>query len=138
MGGHGALISFLKNPNKYKSVSAFAPIANPSECEWGKFAFKGYLGDDQESWKQYDASWLLKSFTPKEPCTILIDQGTDDEFLKKKQLLPDNFLKAYDESGDKSNVTVNLRYQEGYDHSYYFMATFMENHIAHHAAQLRK
>lgn len=132
MGGHGALICALKNPGQYKSVSAFAPICNPSVCPWGIKAFTGYLGEDKETWKAYDATCLVKNYNGP-PLDILIDQGKADDFLPQGQLLPDNFVAACTES--KTQVT--LRMQEGYDHSYYFMATFLEDHIAHHAKFLK-
>jgi len=133
MGGHGALISFLKNPNKYKSVSAFAPICNPVNCEWGKFAFNGYLGSNQDAWKEYDATCLMNSYVGKE-CTILIDQGSEDNFLKQNQLLPENFSEAVKLN---KSAKVDLRYQEGYDHSYYFIATFVREHLEFHAKFLK-
>ncbi|XP_045444576.1 S-formylglutathione hydrolase isoform X2 [Pipistrellus kuhlii] len=131
MGGHGALICALKNPGKYKSVSAFAPICNPVLCPWGKKAFSGYLGTDQSKWKAYDATHLVKSF-PGSQLDILIDQGKDDQFLSDGQLLPDNFIAACAEK----KTPVVFRLQEGYDHSYYFIATFITDHIRHHAKYL--
>nr|KAF6368331.1 esterase D [Myotis myotis] len=131
MGGHGALICALKNPGKYKSVSAFAPICNPVICPWGKKAFNGYLGADQSKWKAYDATHLVKSF-PGSQLDILIDQGKDDQFLSDGQLLPDNFIAACTEK----KIPVVFRLQEGYDHSYYFIATFITDHIRHHAKYL--
>jgi len=133
MGGHGALICFLKNPGQYKSVSAFAPICNPVECAWGQKAFKGYLGEgNQEAWKEYDACNLVKKYNGP-PVDILCDQGTADNFLPQGQLLPDNFIAACAEA----KVPVISRLQDGYDHSYYFMATFMGEHVAHHAKCLK-
>ncbi|XP_016054990.1 PREDICTED: S-formylglutathione hydrolase isoform X3 [Miniopterus natalensis] len=131
MGGHGALICALKNPGKYKSVSAFAPICNPVLCPWGKKAFSGYLGTDQSKWKAYDATHLVKSY-PGSQLDILIDQGKDDQFLSDGQLLPDNFIAACTEK----KIPVVFRLQEGYDHSYYFIATFITDHIRHHAKYL--
>ncbi|KAK1342189.1 hypothetical protein QTO34_016946 [Cnephaeus nilssonii] len=107
MGGHGALICALKNPGKYKSVSAFAPICNPVLCPWGKKAFSGYLGTDQSKWKAYDATHLVKSF-PGSQLDILIDQGKDDQFLSDGQLLPDNFIAACTEK----KIPVVFRLQE--------------------------
>lgn len=133
MGGHGALVSFLKNSNKYKSASAFAPICNPINCDWGKFAFNGYLGDNQEAWKEYDATCLVKKYSGK-ACKLLIDQGAEDNFLKQNQLLSDNIVEACKEN---AFVDVDLRYQAGYDHSYYFIATFIEDHIKFHAMHLK-
>jgi len=142
MGGHGALISFLRNPTRYKSVSAFSPICNPVNCRWGNKCFSGYLGPKEshwEEWKQYDATELMKAFsTNGGTVDILIDQGADDAFLRDgddehNQLLPDNLLAA---SQRVDGVTVDLRYQPGYDHSYYFIASFVEDHIAFHARHL--
>lgn len=131
MGGHGALTLALKNPDIYKSVSAFAPIAAPSQCPWGEKAFTGYLGTDREAWKQYDASELVKGASGKFENGILIDQGLSDNFLAT-QLHPDIFEAAAKEAGQP----VTLRKHEGYDHGYYFIATFMGDHIAHHARTL--
>jgi S-formylglutathione hydrolase len=132
MGGHGAIISFLKNPNKYRSVSAFAPISNPINCAWGQKAFTGYLGENQETWKEYDSCSLVKQYSG--PSTeILIDQGSDDNFLKQNQLNPDNLVKACQET---SLVRTNLRSQEGYDHSHYFISTFLGEHFQFHARHL--
>lgn len=109
MGGHGALTLFLKNPGMYKSVSAFAPIANPTKCPWGEKAFTGYFGDeDKEGWKKHDATELVKGWEG-ERLDILIDVGTGDNFYKQGQLLPENFEKAVQESGKKGLV---LRYQD--------------------------
>lgn len=132
MGGHGALISALKNPGMYRSVSAFAPICNPVNCPWGDKAFSGYLGSDRETWKSYDACELVKSYNGP-PLEFLIDQGKADNFYTVKQLLPENFVKAC----GQGRVPVVLRMQEDYDHSYYFIATFMEEHIRHHAKILK-
>ncbi|XP_036097715.1 LOW QUALITY PROTEIN: S-formylglutathione hydrolase-like [Molossus molossus] len=131
MGGHEALICALKNPGKYKSVSAFAPICNPVLCPWGKKAFSGYLGTDQSKWKAYDATHLVKAY-PGSQLDILIDQGKDDQFLSDGQLLPDNFIAACTEK----KIPVVFRLQEGYDHSYYFIATCITDHIRHHAKYL--
>ncbi|MGD1913622.1 MAG: S-formylglutathione hydrolase [Rivularia sp. (in: cyanobacteria)] len=130
MGGHGALICAIRNPQKYKSVSAFAPIAAPMQCAWGEKCLRGYLGENKENWREYDASELVKQFGFHSE--ILISQGSDDKFLQQQQLLPDIFEKACKEV----NQSLNLRYQEGYDHSYYFISTFMEEHIRHHAKAL--
>ena len=129
MGGHGALICALKNPSRYLSVSAFAPIVAPMRCPWGQKAFTNYLGDDEETWRAYDASELVLS--TQYNGMILIDQGTADKFLAN-QLLPEVFEQACAKAG----IGLNLRMQEGYDHSYYFIATFIEDHIRHHAAVL--
>jgi S-formylglutathione hydrolase len=131
MGGHGALICALKNPDAYKSVSAFAPICNPVNCGWGKGCFGAYLGDDTEQWKAYDATELVVSGA--RVTDILIDQGLADEFYDEKQLLPENFQKACDNAGQP----VTIRMQEGYDHSYHFIATFIGEHIAYHAKALK-
>lgn len=128
MGGHGALISSLRCPGLYKSVSAFAPISNPTQCPWGQKAFTGYLGDDQATWKEWDATELVKRYNGPE-INVLIDQGSDDEFLQKDQLLPQNLLAACQDS----RVICIYNEREGYDHSYFFIATFVEEHIAFHA-----
>lgn len=128
MGGHGALICALKNPQQYRSVSAFAPIVAPTQCAWGRKAFGAYLGADQAAWKAYDATELVRSNPLNAP--ILIDQGTIDPFLD--QLLPHLFQQACAEVGQ----TLILRMQPGYDHSYYFIATFIEDHLKHHAERL--
>lgn len=132
MGGHGALICALKNPGKYKSVSAFAPICNPINCPWGQKAFSGYLGPDKESWKEWDACELVRNYKGPSFSYILIDQGKDDNFLTQKQLLPENFIEACREVG----MEVVLRMQEGYDHGYCFVSTFLGEHIKHHATCL--
>ncbi|KAI9823937.1 MAG: hypothetical protein M1832_002255 [Thelocarpon impressellum] len=133
MGGHGALTIFLKNPGKYKSVSAFAPIANPVNCPWGEKAFRGYLGDDESKWREHDATELVKGWKGK--LDVLIDVGTADNFYKQKQLLPENFAEASKSAGvDEGGVRT--RYQPGYDHSYYTMATFADDHVQYHAERL--
>ena len=126
MGGHGALVCALKNPALYASVSAFSPITAPMRCPWGKKAFTHYLGADQESWRVYDASELILKSPFTQP--ILIDQGTADSFLET-QLMPEVFEEACATVGQ----SLTLRRQEGYDHGYYFIATFVEDHIRHHA-----
>lgn len=134
MGGHGALITALKNPGMYQSASAFAPICNPINCPWGVKAFSGYLGDNQETWKEYDASCLAQTYSgPK--LEILSDQGDADGFFTQKQLLPENLVEAC-----KGNASIELssRMQAGYDHSYYFIATFVEEHLRFHARHLLK
>jgi len=132
MGGHGALTLFLKNPGMFKSVSAFAPIANPVNCPWGEKAFKGYLGEDKEAWKKHDATELVNGW--KGGLDVLIDVGTGDNFYKQKQLLPENFAEAAKASGNDKGLV--LRYQEGYDHSYFFISTFATDHINHAAKYL--
>jgi S-formylglutathione hydrolase len=129
MGGHGALICALRNPRAYKSVSAFAPIAAPMRCPWGRNAFTRYLGSDEESWRRYDASELVAA--NRFPGTILIDQGGADQYLAE-QLLPERFAAAAMSAGQP----VDLRMQPGYDHGYYFIQTFIPDHLRHHAACL--
>jgi S-formylglutathione hydrolase len=129
MGGHGALTIHLKNPDLFKTVSAFAPIAAPMRCPWGNKAFSNYLGPDQEIWKQYDASELVR--TRGDGPMILIDQGLADGFLEQ-ELHPHHFEAACAEAGR----AVTLRRHEGYDHGYYFVASFIEDHLRHHAAEL--
>ncbi|TAE56530.1 MAG: S-formylglutathione hydrolase [Nostocales cyanobacterium] len=129
MGGHGALICAIRNPDIYKSVSAFAPIVAPMNCAWGEKAFSLYLGNNKESWCDYDASKLVEKLGYHRE--ILIDQGTADEFLNH-QLLPEQFIQVC----EKVNQPLNFRYQPGYDHSYYFIATFIGDHIRHHAQAL--
>ncbi|MGO1117763.1 S-formylglutathione hydrolase [Rhodovibrionaceae bacterium A322] len=126
MGGHGALTLHLKNPESYKSVSAFAPIVAPSQVPWGIKAFSGYLGDDKKTWEDYDATALVT----KKPSNahILIDQGSDDPFLHE-QLKPELFDQACKSAGQSCDV----RLQKGHDHSYFFIATFIEDHLNHHA-----
>lgn len=129
MGGHGALTLHFLNAGTFKSVSAFAPIVNPTQCDWGKKIFEGYLGS-VEAGKKYDACELVKTYTgPKVP--ILVDQGTADNFLQG-QLKPENFRLACGEAG----YPLVLRMQSGYDHSYYFISTFMKDHVEFHAANL--
>ncbi|NEQ39217.1 MAG: S-formylglutathione hydrolase [Okeania sp. SIO3I5] len=127
MGGHGALICALKNPEKYQSVSAFAPIAAPMRCPWGEKAFTNYLGTNQENWRDYDASELVLTAGYNRP--ILIDVGTADPFLAQKQLLPEVFENACKKVG----LPLTLRMEENYDHGYYFVASFIEDHIRYHA-----
>jgi len=128
MGGHGALICALKNPGQYRSVSAFAPISNPINCPWGQKAFTGYLGSNHEDWKAYDATELTKTYEGP-GLHIFIDQGTEDKFYKEKQLLVENLR-------DASKQPVELRLQDGYDHSYFFVSSFIEDHLKHHASFL--
>ncbi|KAK9435694.1 S-formylglutathione hydrolase [Metarhizium brunneum] len=131
MGGHGALTLFLKNPGKYKSVSAFAPICNPSQCPWGQKAFAGYLGDDKAEWAKHDATELVKRWKGNLNC--LIDVGTGDNFYNSGQLLPENFVEAVKGAGVDG---VNVRYHKAYDHSYFFISTFAEDHVRHAAKAL--
>lgn len=130
MGGHGALMIALRNPEKYLSMSAFAPIVAPSQVAWGEKAFTAYLGADREAWLEYDTVELVKRARIKRP--ILIDQGLEDNFLKD-QLKPELLEQVCIDH--KHPLTLNLR--AGYDHSYYFIASFIEQHMAFHAAQLR-
>ena len=130
MGGHGALTIALKNPEKYCSVSAFSPITHPTDCPWGQKAFTGYLGDDKSTWLEYDASLLMKKSVVKIP--TLVDQGTGDDFLVE-QLKPECLVAAAKEN----DFPLELRMQDGYDHSYYFMASFIEDHIKFHALYLK-
>lgn len=132
MGGHGALICALKQPEEYKSISAFAPICHPMECGWGKGCFSTYLGDDKQAWQSYDATALIQAGAKRN--TILIDQGTADEFYDEGQLLPEEFQAAC----NKSEQPLTLRMQEGYDHSYHFIASFIGEHIAFHAEALKR
>jgi len=128
MGGHGALICALKNPGFYQSVSAFSPICNPMQGPWGQKALSGYLGNDTTTWKDYDATELVKTYNGP-TLDILIDTGLDDQFLKDKQLLPENFEKA---AAGNPKVKLANRLQEGYDHSYYFISSFIQDHFTHH------
>ncbi|WP_115562870.1 S-formylglutathione hydrolase [Xanthomonas arboricola] len=130
MGGHGALTIALKNPGRYRSVSAFSPIVAPSQVPWGEKAFGQYLGDDRDNWKAYDATALIAQAQERLP--LLIDQGGADEFLE-------NQLKTglFEDAAKAAAYPVTVRMQPGYDHSYYFIASFIGEHIAHHAAALR-
>ena len=156
MGGHGALTIFLKNHFKYKSVSAFSPICNPINCPWGRKAFGGYLGKKEreknaslllfladfcfslllegpsvDAWKEYDATELARKYQgPKKE--IFVDQGTSDSFLRE-QLLPENLKKVVDAN---PSLDLTLKYREGYDHSYFYIATFVEEHVLFHAKHL--
>lgn len=130
MGGHGALICALKNSGMYRSVSAFSPINNPMACGWGEGCFGAYLGADQSTWKAYDATELIKAGAETLP--VLIDHGTDDEFLAD-QLYPENLQSACEEK----SFPITLRMQDGYDHSYHFIATFIGEHLQFHNKYLR-
>ncbi|MDQ3287845.1 MAG: S-formylglutathione hydrolase [Pseudomonadota bacterium] len=130
MGGHGALVIALKNPGRYRSVSAFSPIVAPSQVPWGEKAFAAYLGPDRETWREWDATELLPSARERLP--LLIDQGGDDEFLAA-QLRPELLQAACDKAGHP----LQLRMRAGYDHSYYFVASFIGEHLVHHARALR-
>jgi S-formylglutathione hydrolase len=129
MGGHGALTLGLRNPDIYKSISAFAPVSAPSQVPWGQKAFTGYLGPDREQWKAYDATEIVSRL--KDAASrphILIDQGLADQFLEKQ--LPQHIFEA---AAKKVGYPLTLRRHEGYDHSYYFISTFMEDHLRHHS-----
>lgn len=126
MGGHGALVIGLRNSEIFSSISAFSPIVNPTNCPWGKKALGGYLGSNEENWQEYDSCSLLEKKKVHKN-SILIDQGTSDEFFEE-QLLTENFEKAAKEAGQK----VNVNYRDGYDHSYYFINSFIEDHINFH------
>lgn len=132
MGGHGALICALKNPALYQSVSAFAPICNPINCPWGKKALGGFLGPDESTWKDYDATELVTKYDGP-PLELFIDQGSEDQFLKEKQLLPDNLKDA----ATKAQVPFVYKLRAGYDHSYFYIASFIGEHIAYHAKFLK-
>lgn len=134
MGGHGALTIGLKNPGTYRSLSAFAPIGNPVDCPWGRKAFSRYLGEDETRWREYDATLLAQSIgeaRPEHP--ILVDQGLADQFLEE-QLHPHRFEAACKARG----IALELRRHAGYDHGYYFISTFMEDHLRFHAGNLAR
>jgi S-formylglutathione hydrolase len=130
MGGHGALTIALRNPRAYASVSAFAPIASPMRCPWGEKALSRYLGPDRESWREYDTTELVRARGWKGP-PVLVDQGTSDPFLEN-QLKPQLLREAF----EAARAPLQLRLQDGYDHSYYFIATFMADHLRFHASHL--
>ncbi|MYM66834.1 S-formylglutathione hydrolase [Pseudoduganella sp. FT55W] len=127
MGGHGALTMALKRPDVFRTVSAFAPIAAPSKCPWGVKAFTGYLGEDKAEWAQYDASMLMAQSKTPFPAGILIDQGLGDKFLQE-QLYP----QAFEAACMSAEQPLTLRRHEGYDHGYYFISTFIEDHLRFH------
>ena len=131
MGGMGALVIGLNQPHRFHSISAFSPICHPSQCPWGQIAFKTYLGEDKELWKRYDPYELLihKHQVPE----ILIDQGLGDAFFPE-QLLTEDFERL----SKQKSLPITLRYHQGYDHSYYFIATFLEDHLEFHTQQLTK
>ncbi|MGF1784753.1 S-formylglutathione hydrolase [Photobacterium swingsii] len=129
MGGHGALTIGLKNPERYRSISAFSPITNPINCPWGQKAFTGYLGTNQDDWAQYDTTELMKTSQVHLPA--LVDQGTQDNFLAE-QLKPQALLDAAEQVG----YPLELRMQEGFDHSYYFISSFIDDHLRFHAKHL--
>lgn len=129
MGGHGALTIGLKNPEQYQSISAFSPISHPTSCPWGQKAFNAYLGVNREDWKQYDATELLSSAQSLLP--ILVDQGEADDFLAE-QLKPELLVEA----AKKHQSSLELRMRPGYDHSYFFISSFIEDHLSFHASHL--
>lgn len=129
MGGHGALIMALRETERFESVSAFAPIAHPSACPWGLKAFSGYLGEDRDAWQHYDAVALLRQGKKCPP--LLVDQGSNDNFLAEQL----NFS-LLEETVAEQNVLAQLRMQKGYDHSYYFIASFIEEHLRFHHSYL--
>jgi len=130
MGGHGALVLALRNPDRYRSVSAFAPIASAMRSPWGEKALMGYLGPNRAAWREYDATALIANRGWKGP-PILVDQGTADTFLET-QLKPELLEEACSTAG----VALDLRLRDGYDHSYFFIATFIEDHLRRHAQAL--
>jgi len=130
MGGHGALVCALRNPGHYRSVSAFAPISNPMNCPWGEKAFSRYLGPERASWREWDACALLADAQERLP--LLVDQGDADSFLEAQQLLPEALERAAASAGHP----LTLRRQPGYDHGYYFVASFIDDHLRHHAHAL--
>jgi len=129
MGGHGALVAALRNPGRYRSVSAFAPIVAPMRCPWGEKAFTGYLGADRQAWRSYDACALIED-GHRVPA-VLVDQGLDDQFLDT-QLFPERLEVAC----RSARISLKLRLQPGYDHSYFFIASFVDSHLDWHAARL--
>ncbi|MCW1874083.1 MULTISPECIES: S-formylglutathione hydrolase [Erwiniaceae] len=129
MGGHGALTIALRNPGRFSSASAFAPIVNPLEVPWGQKAFRAYLGDDVESWKEYDSCWLMRNSANQLP--VLIDQGDSDQFLAD-QLRPERL----EEIAREVDFPLTVRVQPGYDHSYFFISSFVEDHLRFHAKYL--
>jgi S-formylglutathione hydrolase len=133
MGGHGALVIALRNPRRYRSVSAFSPIVNPTSSPWGKKAFSHYLGNDIESWRDYDATLLVETADRSQQLPILIDQGNADEFLAE-QLKPERLIAA----SEAANYPVQFNMRVGYDHSYFFISTFIESHLHFHAEALRR
>ena len=134
MGGHGALVTALRNPGRYRSVSAFSPVVAPMQVPWGELAFSTYLGDDRAAWRLWDATELIREVRDagREKLPLLVDQGDADEFLDT-QLRPDLLRDACAAAGHP----LTLRMQPGYDHSYYFISSFIGDHIAWHARHLR-
>ena len=132
MGGHGALVLALRNPAVYRSVSALAPICSPTRCPWGQKAMPRYLGDDRAAWAKYDTVELLDAGGTQVFPEILVDQGLADKFLPQGQLRPE----LLEEACRAANQPLRLRRQEGYGHDYYFIATFVEDHLRFHAEAL--
>jgi S-formylglutathione hydrolase len=130
MGGHGALMIALKNPTRFSSVSAFSPIVNPTQCPWGIKAFRGYLGDHPTAWQAYDSVELLKNYSG-EPTPMMVEQGGDDQFLVQ-QLMPERLIDA----AKQVNYPLEYSLQPGYDHSYFFIASFIEKHLRFHHQHL--
>jgi S-formylglutathione hydrolase len=130
MGGHGALVCALRNPGRYQSLSAFSPITNPMDCPWGEKAFSNYLGNDRSRWRDWDSCALLAGASERLP--ILVDQGDSDNFLVE-QLKP----QALEAAAKAAGHPLTLRMQAGYDHSYFFIASFIGDHLRHHAAALQ-
>ncbi|WDE01719.1 S-formylglutathione hydrolase [Thalassomonas actiniarum] len=131
MGGHGALVLALRNPGLYRSVTAFSPICNPSTCPWGEKALSNYLGEDKTAWQQYDASILMVKLEQDQHIPALVTQGGDDEFLEQ-QLKPDTLVAA----AKGNDYPLSYELQPGYDHSYYFISSFIEQHLRFHARHL--
>ncbi|TYP65160.1 MULTISPECIES: S-formylglutathione hydrolase [Pseudomonadaceae] len=130
MGGHGALVCALKNPGRYQSLSAFAPITNPADCPWGEKAFSNYLGEDRSRWREWDACALIAKAQEKLP--ILVDQGDRDDFMVN-QLKPEALVSA----ARAADHPLTMRTQPGYDHSYFFISSFIDDHLRHHAQALK-
>ena len=133
MGGHGALTLAMRHPQIYRSVSAFAPISAPTQCAWGEKAFSNYLGADRSVWKEHDASELMRQSGARFANGILIDQGLSDKFFEQQQLRPEVFEAACEAVGQP----LTLRRHAGYDHGYYFISTFIADHLAFHHGNLR-
>jgi len=135
MGGHGALVMTLRNPDKFLSCSAFAPICNPTKAEVGKKVFQEYLGTDSSTWTKYDATELLKELQGKLPIPILISQGSEDEFYINETLLPHKFEEQINKTVDQQEFVY--KFEPGFDHSYWFVQTFIEDHLDFHARHLK-
>ena len=133
MGGHGALSIGLKNPLRYRSISAFSPITNPMQCPWGEKAFTAYLGTNKQTWQDYDSCELIQQSAAEYQLPVLIDQGDSDDFLAE-QLKPQNLIRA----AAIADYPIQIRMQNAYDHSYFFIASFIEDHLRFHAEFLQK